>query len=61
LSEGETVLKVLRAFCNSEDNSSRRNLINIVVLDLNHRRSVLCGKRTNDEAIGPVLAALAIS
>ena len=61
LSEGETVLKVLRAFCNSEDNSSRRNLINIVVLDLNHRRSVLCGKRTNDEAIGPVLAALAVS
>ena len=61
LSEGETVLKVLRTFCNSEDNSTRRNLINIVALDLTHRRSVLCGKRANDEAIGPVLSALAIS
>lgn len=61
LSEGETVLKVLRAFCNSADNSTSRNLINIVALDLNHRRSVLCGKRATDAAIGPVLSALAIS
>lgn len=61
LSEGETVLKVLRAFCNREDNSTSRNLVNIVVLDLNHHRSALCGKRTNDTAIGPVLAALAIN
>ncbi|MBF8305070.1 MAG: hypothetical protein HW398_258 [Acidobacteria bacterium] len=61
LNEGETVLKILRAFCNGADNSTSRNLVNIVALDLNHRRSVLCGKRANDAAIGPVLSALAIS
>jgi curved DNA-binding protein CbpA len=61
LSEGETVLKLLRTFCNNTDNSTPRNLVNIVALDLNHRRSVLCGKRATDAAIGPVLSALAIS
>ena len=61
LSEGETVLKLLRTFCNQEDNSSRRNLINIVVMDLNHRRSILCGKRTHDAKIDPILSSLAIS
>ena len=60
LSEGETVLKLFHTFCNREDNSTRRNLINIVVMDLQHRRSVLCGKRTRDENIDPILSALAI-
>lgn len=61
LSEGKTVLKVLHAFCNREDNCTRRNLVNIAVMDLNDRRPVLCGKRATDAAIGPVLSALAIS
>ena len=60
LSEGETVLKLFRTFCNREDNSTRRNLINIVVMDLNQRRSVLCGKRTPDKSIDSILSALAI-
>ncbi len=61
LSEGETVLKVFRAFCNQTDNSTARNLVNIVVMDMNNRRSVLCGKRSRDGNIDPVLAALSIS
>jgi len=60
LSEGETVLKLLRTFCNREDNSTPRNLINVVVMDLNQRRSILCGKRTRDKSIDPILSALAI-
>ena len=60
LSEGETVLKVFRAFCNHADNSTSRNLINIVVMDMNSRRSVLCGTRIHDGNIDPVLAALSI-
>ena len=60
LSEAETVLKLLRAFCGREDYSTTRNLVNVVVMDLNSRRSVLCGKRTHDKNIDPILSALAI-
>ena len=60
LSEGETVLKLLRAFCNHPDNSTSRNLINIVVMDMNTRRSVLCGKRVRDTNLDPIMAALSI-
>ena len=60
LSEGETVLKIFRAFCNQADNSTPRNLVNIVVMDMNQRRSVLCGKRARDGNIDPVFAALSV-
>jgi len=60
LSEGETVLKVFRSFCNQDANSTTRNLVNIVVMDMNSRRSVLCGKRAHEEKIDPVYAALSI-
>lgn len=61
ISEGETALKILRAFCNQADNSTTRNLINIVVMDMNSRRSVLCGKRAHEGNIDPVFAALSIN
>lgn len=61
LTEGETVLKLCRAYCNQEENSSRRNLVNIVALDLNHRRSVLCGKKTADQTLTGIFSALAVS
>jgi hypothetical protein len=61
ISEGETVLKVFRSFCNQDANSTARNLINIVVMDMNSRRSVLCGKRAHEGNIDPVFAALSIN
>jgi hypothetical protein len=61
LSEGETVLKILRSFCNQDANSTTRNLVNIVVMDMNSRRSVLCGKRAHEANIDPVFAALSIN
>ena len=61
VSEAETALKLFRAFCNQPDNSTSRNLINIVVMDLNSRRSVLCGKRVHDTSLDPVMAALSIA
>jgi len=61
ISEGETVLKVFRSFCNQDANSTARNLINIVVMDMNSRRSVLCGKRVHEANIDPVFAALSIN
>jgi curved DNA-binding protein CbpA len=61
LSEGETVLKILRSFCNQDANSTTRNLVNIVIMDMKSRRSVLCGKRTHETNIDPVFAALSIS
>lgn len=60
ISEGETVLKIFRSFCNQEVNSTTRNLINVVVMDMNSRRSVLCGKRAHEDNIDPVFAALSI-
>lgn len=60
LSEGATVLKLFHTFCNREDNSTRRNLINIVVMDLDQRRPVFCGKRTRDKSIDPILSAMAV-
>ena len=60
LSEGETVLKLLRAFCNQDSNCTKRNLVNIVVMDMSSRRSVLCGKRVHDTSIEPVFSALSI-
>ena len=59
LSEGETVLKLFRTYANREDNSSNRNQVNIVVLDLNQRRTVLCGKRASDSNMEQILSALA--
>ena len=61
LAEGETVLKLCRTYCNQEENSTHKNLVNIGALDLNHRRSVLCGKKTTDKNLAQVLAALAVS
>ena len=61
LIEGEKALKMCRAFCNREENSSRSNHVNIVVLDLKHHRSVLCGKRSNDLKLSAILWVLAAS
>ena len=61
LNEGETVLKILRTYCNLKENSTQRNLVNLIVLDLNQRRSVLCGKRTREENLDRILSALSIS
>ena len=60
ISEGETVLKIFRSFCNQDANSTTRNLVNIVVMDMKSRRSVLCGKRAHEGNIDPVFAALSI-
>ena len=61
LSEGETVLKIFRTFCNREENSKRKNLVNIVALDLNHRRAILCGVRTREENLERILQTFGIS
>ncbi|HEY7678879.1 MAG TPA: DnaJ domain-containing protein [Terriglobia bacterium] len=60
LHEGETVLKLLRTFCNREENSSAKNLVNIVAMDVNLRRSVLCGKRAGDAKYAAILKALSV-
>ena len=61
LQEADIVLKLFRAFANLEEFSTPKNLANIIVLDLNQRRSVLCGKRTGDLNHGSILRALGIS
>jgi curved DNA-binding protein CbpA len=61
LHESETVLKMIRTFTNREENSAAKNLVNIVVVDLNQRRMVLCGKRSADLNYAAVLHALGIS
>ena len=61
LQEGDTVLKLLRTFCNREENSSAKNLVNIVAMDLNQRRSVLCGKRAGDLNYTSILRALSVT
>ncbi|OFW37424.1 MAG: hypothetical protein A3J28_12275 [Acidobacteria bacterium RIFCSPLOWO2_12_FULL_60_22] len=58
LSEGETVLKICRTYCNREENSTNRNLVNLIALDLSHRRSVLCGKRATDPTLDQILFLL---
>ena len=60
LIDGENALKMCRAYCNRKENSSRSNHVNIVVLDLKHRRSVLCGKRSKDSKLGVILRVLAV-
>lgn len=59
LIEGENTLKMCRAYCNRKENSTRSHHVNIVVLDLKHRRSVLCGKRSSDSKLGVILRVLA--
>ena len=61
LAEGEMVLRLCRAYCNQEENSTRKSLVNIVALDLHQRRSILCGKKTPDENLTGILSALAAS
>ena len=58
LSEGETALKLCRTYCNREENSTNRNLVNLIALDLSRRRSVLCGKRTKDPTLDQILFLL---
>ncbi|HWP83917.1 MAG TPA: hypothetical protein VNN17_01900, partial [Terriglobia bacterium] len=61
LKESEVVLKLYRSFTNREENSTARNFVNIIVLDLNQRRSVLCGKRTSDATYSAIMRALGVS
>ncbi len=61
LQEGDMVLKMLRSFCNREENSVPRNKVHILALDANQRRSVLCGKRTADENMHAILHGLGVS
>jgi hypothetical protein len=58
ISEGENVLKLCRSFCNEKENNTRGRLVNIVILDLNSRRSVLCGKKPGDADQQRLLDAL---
>ena len=60
LQEGDVVLKLCRAFANRDENSSARNLVNVVVMDLNQRRLVLCGKKTSDPGHGAILSSLGV-
>jgi curved DNA-binding protein CbpA len=61
LQDADMVLKLFRAFTNREENSTTRNLVNVIALDLNRRRSVLCGKRTGDGHYSSILRALGIA
>jgi hypothetical protein len=61
LQESETVLKMIRTFTGREDNSTSKNLVNVVVVDLNQRRSVLCGKKAGEQNYISILHALGIS
>jgi hypothetical protein len=59
--EADLVLKLFRALANREDYGTARSFVNIVVLDLNQRRSVLCGRRSSDLNYGSILRALGVS
>lgn len=48
ISDGENTLKLCRSYCNEKENSTRGRLVNIVILDLKRRRSIVCGKRPAD-------------
>ncbi len=61
LSERDTVLKQLRAFCSRQETSSSKNWVNVIVLDLRQHQSVLCGKRTGDGQHNAILRALGVS
>ena len=61
LSERDTVLKLLRAFCAREETSSSKNWVNVIVLDLREHQSVLCGKRTGDGQHNAILRTLGVS
>ena len=58
LQEAETVLKLFRTVGNRQEYGTAKSLVNIVVLDLNRRRLVLCGKRTGDATHNAILRAL---
>jgi curved DNA-binding protein CbpA len=61
LQDSDVVLKLFRALANREEFSTAKNLVNIVVLDLNQRRSVLCGKRSGDLNCSGILRTLGIA
>ena len=61
LQDADIVLKMFRGYANREECSTAKNLVNIVVLDLNQRRSVLCGKRTGDLHYSGILGTLGIA
>lgn len=58
ISEGETVLKLCRSFCNEKVNNTRGRLVNIVLVDLTRRRSIVCGNRPRDVDQQQFLATL---
>ena len=49
IADGEGALKICRSYCNEKENSTRGTSVNIVVLDVNRRRSIVCGKRPKDQ------------
>jgi DnaJ-like protein len=61
LQEGETVLKLLRTFAARDANNTPKNLVNVIALDTNHRRSVLCGIRGSDLAYQAALHAVGVN
>ena len=61
LQDANTVVKLIRTFANRSEHSTPRNLVNIVALDLNQRRSLLCGKKSSDPTCGAILRALGIA
>lgn len=61
LTEGESVLRILRTFCKSEGNSKNKNHVNIVAMDMSQRRSVLCGEKSSEGPMAELLATMAVS
>jgi len=61
LQDANTVVKLFRTFANRDEHSTPKNLVNIVVLDLNQRRSVLCGKKSGDLNCGAIRRALGVA
>jgi curved DNA-binding protein CbpA len=61
LNEGDAVVKLFRTFAGRSEFSTAKNFVNVVVLDVNQRRSVLCGKPTSDATFKTILKALGAS
>lgn len=61
IQESDMVLKMFRTYCLREENSVPRNMVNLIVMDANQRRSVFCGKRSGDELLQAMLQTLGVT